>query len=179
MWASGGASFGAYTALAVSGARIDPVNFSAFCPTYIDDPNYKFNFDSCNLLDSWDKLLGYHDQFDPPSTDALWAATTDDRIKAIFRVAPCFGQMYGEDGLAAATLPAFIVGGTADHTCPYDIDAAYIYQHLGFGGSLFGFAQRRDHAASFSVPISSRLTLPRFFGYYLQGISDYAKEYAA
>lgn len=172
-----GASYGGYTAIATAGARVDPTHFADWCPTYADDPNNKTNFDSCSLLSNWDKLVSYHDQFDPPDVtdDPLWAATTDSRIKAIFVVAPCFAQMFGEDGLASVTVPAFMADGTADHTCPYAIDAAYYYQHLGSPNRYLVSLKDRDHSGSFSEGNLIPEYVTAFFGLYLKGETDDAQ----
>jgi len=46
-------------------------------------------------------MTAYHDQLVPESDDKLWTATTDDRIKAVVMMAPCFAHVLGEAGIAA------------------------------------------------------------------------------
>jgi len=170
-----GSSMGAYTAVAVSGARVNPAHFQDWCPTYENDPNFKLNFDSCNLLNNWDTLMEYHEQFHVPSTDILWEATTDNRIQAVLGTAPCFAQIYGEEGLAQTTIPVFIIGGTADQVCPYDIDSVYIYDHVGSSDRYLVSLQDRDHNGAFSEPGLIISYASAFFGYYLKGETDYAQ----
>lgn len=170
-----GGSMGAYTAVAVSGARVDPNHFQEWCPTYEDDPNFSLNFDSCKLLTDWDKLLAYHEQYNEASNEDLWAATTDERIHAVLGTATCFEQMFGEAGLAAISIPIFIIAGTADHTCPYDIDAVYLYDHVSSSDRYLVSLQDRDHAGSFAEPGLTLHYASAFFGYYLRSQTDYAQ----
>ncbi len=170
-----GGSMGAYTAVAVSGARVDPSHFQDWCPTYENDPNYNLNFDSCRLLSDWDNLLSYHEQVNTPSTDALWEATTDERIRAVLGTAPCFAQMFGETGLAETHIPIFIIGGTADRVCPYDIDSVYIYDNIGSDDRYLVALQDRDHSGAFSEPNLIISYAAAFFGHYLQDKTDYAQ----
>jgi predicted dienelactone hydrolase len=94
--------------------------------------------------------------------------------------APCYTPMFGDQGLAAATVPSFIVAGTADAACPYDRNAADAYAHLGSPDryllSVINGAHLLvgEHGDGVYAPIFAQFTVS-FFGYYLQGHEDYAQ----
>jgi predicted dienelactone hydrolase len=164
-----GTSFGGYTSLVVGGARIDGDYFKNWCATAGLEvlPNY------CGwLLPGWSRTTDYYDQLFPPSTDNLWAAITDERIRAIFPMVPCFGQMFGEAGLESVSIPAFIIGGSADETCPYDLDAAYYYEHLNGADHYLATMNGRDHSSALDNRMIEYYATA-FFGFYLQGKTDY------
>jgi predicted dienelactone hydrolase len=165
-----GLSAGGHTSLMVGGARVDSGRFTTWCSTHAGGEN----FDSCSFLSDWDKVQVYHDQLQPPSEDDLWSATTDSRIRAILPIEPCYGQLFGEEGLAAITIPTLLIAGTADQICPYDLDAAFMYAHLGSSDRYLVTADKRDHFTL--VTDESDLILQyvsAFFGLYLQGKTDY------
>ena len=125
-----GNSFGAYTTLAVTGARIDPALISAQNARplvgNVDDPRGDFS----NL--NWDAFSAYRAKFSPaPQSGDLWPPYTDKRILAAVMWSVCYVGMFGDRGLAAATVPSLIVGGTANDGCPYEPDDAYAFAHLG------------------------------------------------
>jgi predicted dienelactone hydrolase len=167
-----GASAGGHTSLQAAGARVDSGRFTHWCLTHAGGEN----FDSCAFLSDWDKVQAYHDQLAPPSNDDLWSATTDNRIRAILPIEPCYGQLFGEKGLATITIPTLLIAGTADQICPYDLDAAFMYAHLGSSDRYLVTADKRDH---FTLVINDSDMIQQyvsaFFGLYLQGKTDYAQ----
>ncbi|MCX6164053.1 MAG: hypothetical protein NTU73_04205, partial [Ignavibacteriae bacterium] len=53
--------------------------------------------------------------------------------------------MFGERGLAAVDRPTLIIGATLDDINIYDVEAAYVYEHLGTGDkSMISFVGE-DH----------------------------------
>jgi predicted dienelactone hydrolase len=110
-----------------------------------------------------------------PSESDLWPAMTDDRIRAILPIAPCFGQLFGEDGLATITIPTFIIGGTKDASCPYDIDSSYMYEHLGASDRYLVTLEGRAHDGVFAALRLIQQYATAFFGNYLQGKTDFAQ----
>jgi predicted dienelactone hydrolase len=166
-----GTSAGGHTSLMVGGARVDSGRFTDWCSTHAGGDN----FDSCAILSDWDKLLAYHDQLEPPSNDDLWSATTDNRIRAILPIEPCFGQLFGEKGLATVTIPTLLIAGTADQLCPYDLDSAFMYAHLGSSDRYLVTADKRDHFSLVSESNMIKQYTSAFFGLYLQGKTDYAQ----
>ena len=94
--------------------------------------------------------------------------------------------MYGENGLAAATLPTLIFANTEDRSCPYDRDTEFIYEHLGSEDRYLISLIGADHQTPFGdsgVQATFYHFTMAFFGYYLQGQEDYAdyltEEYVA
>jgi predicted dienelactone hydrolase len=168
-----GYSRGAFTALSVTGARIDPEYFLGW---YEEKENNAPKLFGNEWIDPWDDIVAYRAQFEPPLVEGdLWPPFADERIRAVIPGAPCWGHVFGDRGLAAANTPTFLMAGTGDMTCPYD-GAVYIYEKLGTDNRyLLSFAE--NHAFSdlpyLEAPIKHFMTA--FFGYYLQGQADYAE----
>jgi predicted dienelactone hydrolase len=165
-----GYSLGGYTTVSVAGARIDLAHLTSWCS---GRPTHSL-FDYCGFIPKWDQMVKYRDSRVPPSNDDLWTATTDKRIRAIFAMAPCGGQFWGERGLATVSVPVFIVAGTADLSCPYDIDAAYIYDHLG---TVDHYLVTLDGGSHADVPDRKLIEYyeTAFFGYYILKKTEYTK----
>jgi predicted dienelactone hydrolase len=109
---------GAYTVLALTGARIDPASASQWgakpmVPGDFTDP--RSGWADWN----WDKLVAYRATFSALKPGEMWPPFTDKRILGAFMFAPCLTPMFGEHGLAAATVPTLMVAGTGDMYCPY------------------------------------------------------------
>jgi predicted dienelactone hydrolase len=166
-----GFSMGGYTTMAAGGARFNPEYFQAWCAEHPDvKPDYY-----CDVIPMWDEIAAYHDALVPVSEDGLWSPLTDERIKAIFPLAPCRGHYFGEEGLADMTIPTFIVGATDDESCPYDLDAAYFYEHLGSPDRSLVTLDKRTHIAVIrELPLLMTYETA-FFGLHLQGKTDYAQ----
>lgn len=169
-----GYSDGAYTALALSGAQIDPEYFLSWYAEHQDDSTIL----SIDLwIPPWDEISDYRAQFAPPlEAGEMWPPFSDERIQAVMPMAPCYGPLFGEQGLAAAHVPGFLIGATNDSACSYERDAVFMYEHLGSEeryllslidqGHLVGADPLFvDYFKHFSVA---------FFGFYLQGVEDYA-----
>lgn len=164
-----GYSLGSYTVLSVAGARVDPQSFADWCSTYSDEALAAY----CTLIPHWNLVTTYHNQIAAPSEDGLWAATTDPRIHAALAIAPCFARLFGEQGLASVTVPTLLIAGTQDRVCPYEVDATYVYDHLGSSDRYLVTLEGNTHDAL----RGSRVIQPyasAFFGFYLQGKSSYA-----
>ena len=164
-----GDSFGAYTTLAVTGARIDPawVGVQPAKPSdstfYDTDPHTQFSDWS------WDALSAYRAKFSPLlQSGELWPPYTDKRILATLMISPCYVPWFGEHGLAAATVPSLIVGGTADDVCGYEPDAAYTFAHLGSHDHFLLTLIDQGHVPGQGWSVTTQL-YTAFFGYYLQG----------
>jgi predicted dienelactone hydrolase len=165
-----GYSFGAYTSLAVAGARVDFSHLAAWCP----NENTALA-DYCSFIPIWGEIDGYHDQIVQLSDDALWTATTDDRIHAVLPIAPCFGQLLGDRGLKVVSVPTLIIAGTDDTNCPFDIDATYIYKNLGSSDRYLVTLHERDHIAIIRERELIQHYQTAFFGFHLGGKTDYAQ----
>ena len=110
-----------------------------------------------------------------PTDDGLWAALTDERINAILPIAPCNGQSFRETGLAAISIPTLIVGGTIDESCPYELDAAYYYEHIGSAERALATLEKRNHGVVIREIPPLQTYATAFFGLHLQGKNDYAQ----
>ncbi|HVO41466.1 MAG TPA: hypothetical protein VMT34_02530 [Aggregatilineales bacterium] len=173
-----GFSSGAWTTLAVTGARIDPTSIRTWiskstAPSDGSDPRFKWNdWD-------WDKLVAYRARSSPLNAEDLWPPFTDSRIKGALLFAACKTSLFGDRGLAAATVPTLIVAGTADMECPYEQNATYAYAHLGSRDRYLlsevnkGHAPFGDPGSGYSHVVTQ--FTGAFFGYYLQGRADYAQ----
>src|SRR5207244_1366477 len=76
-----GHSYGAYTTLAVTGARIDPVSAT----TWGDMPKGPgADANAHNIWSdwNWDKITAYRAKFSPLTSDEMWPPYTDKRILA-------------------------------------------------------------------------------------------------
>ncbi len=170
-----GYSLGAWTALLFSGARLDPSSRDTYCAT-VEKPEDL----ACAIgADVLQQMLDERAQYDPPLIEGEpWPAYTDDRIIAVMPVAPCFGPFFGERGLAAATLPTLIIGLERDERCTYERDALYIYDYLGSEDRALLTVFKQGHADAVLNRAPQKIFnhfAVAFFGYYLQGKTDYAQ----
>jgi predicted dienelactone hydrolase len=163
-----GYSFGAYTALAVGGARLDHTHLADWCST--NSSNAFANY--CAMLPVWEDVRAYREAVVGPSDDDLWSASGLRPIRATMVLAPCFGQLFGERGLEQVYGPVLMVAGTADETCPYEVDAAYIHEHLINADHYLVSLNERTHSSLLDPSIIQQYAAA-FFGYYLQQKSDY------
>jgi predicted dienelactone hydrolase len=171
-----GHSFGAYTTLAVTGARIDPVSAS----TWGDKPKEPgVDTNAHNIWPNWDweKIAAYRATFSPVKSDEIWPAYTDKRILAAVPLAPCDIPMFGERGLAAATVPTLIIEGTSDPVCLYQEETLFVFKHLGSPERYLLSVVKANHGSFMDakhLPATSHF-YTAFFGYYLRGEKDYAQ----
>ncbi len=122
-----GHSFGGYTALAASGARLDMNALQKWCtnnPPVALDPGTV-----CFLRDQGDRIAELRRL--TPTPDGLFPATTDPRIKAVVALAPWNAPIFGESGLQALTVSALVVVGTKDVTTVPERDAYRVYDEIG------------------------------------------------
>ena len=170
-----GDSYGAYTTLAITGARIDPVAASAitakpFAGAGVVDSDARNVWSDWN----WDKVTAYRSKFSTLQSGELWPPVTDKRIKAALMMSVCWIGMFGEKGLAAASVPSLIVGGVKDPLCHYDPNDAYAFAHLGSQDRYLLTMVNGEHVPGFddaTLPFTTQM-ITAFFGYYLQGQQD-------
>jgi predicted dienelactone hydrolase len=170
-----GYSLGGLTALLFSGAQIDPLSRDTYCTTTEKPGPIICDFG----VDVWQDMLRARAQIEPkPVEGKPWPPYTDKRIVAVMPIAPCFGPFFGERGLANAALPTLIIGLKQDEKCIYERDALFMYEHLGSANRalLTVFKQGHDDAVFNSKPqkIFNHFAVA-FFGYHLQGKTDYAQ----
>ena len=164
-----GLSHGGYTALTMTGARIDEAFMTQWGTGERDtwdqtDPrNWYADWD-------WNALKAYYDQFMPPAEDGFLQPLTDLRLDAIVSYLPCYAYIFGEEGLGAATVPTLFIGATADNVCPYEMDSVSAYENLGSSDHSLLSLVGGNHG----VPIGTHEEavvhfISAFFAYYLQG----------
>ena len=163
-----GFGLGANTALLINGTQIDPASYEAACP---DPPRSVSALDLCYYrYTAWDELVAYRAQFDTLNEGELWPAITDARIRAVVPVDPCYGPLFGERGLAGATVPTLIIGLLDEDQCLYRRDAAFIYDR--YLVTLMDVDHAEAMGATRALETFNHFATA-FFGYYLQGREDY------
>lgn len=139
-----GHSFGGYTALSLAGARLDFSALRAWCESNAGSPLDAYpdaavyppdsrDFDgtagACFLRDH-EMLLAELRGLDA-APDGLWPSVMDERVDAVVALAPWAGPLFGAEGVAALTVPALVVVGSADQVTISERDAYPIYNGLG------------------------------------------------
>lgn len=171
----GVAEYGAVTAVLLTGAQIDPEHFLELCA---EQPMSAFDLCFGDLYTSWDEVVAYRAQFEPPlETGQLWPPFADERIHAVLLMEPCDSPLFGERGLTAATVPTLLLARVqAAGGFDYEEAAVYMYTHLGAEERHLLTFLRYDfyyREPELRVWINHFATV--FFGYYLQGQEDYAQ----
>lgn len=152
-----GHSFGGYTALAAAGARLDFAALNAWCDDpanadldpYRDTPMYPSptsphtTYGACFMRDQAPSIAKLRGLAAVP--DGLFPATTDSRIKAVVALAPWDAPIFGANGLAALTIPAMVMVGSADHVTPPQRDADAVYLNLASHPKSLVTFQDADH----------------------------------
>jgi hypothetical protein len=167
-----GFSDGAYTALSVSGARVDTEAASQVADLF-GDVALRSEYPTWD----WAEMKEYHDRFVPPiAGDPLWPAMSDPRIRAVVAYAPCWAEFLGDRGLAAATVPTLLIGLTDDWYCPYMDDAVRDYVRMDSAERylLTLVGARHDYPKDDTAPVVQQF-VTAFFGLHLQGKSEYAE----
>jgi predicted dienelactone hydrolase len=156
-----GFSAGGYGTVAVSGARIDLGYLTNWCaeqggtapPGYCDD-----------LADSVG-LRSYGTELGVAAEGETWPAMTDERIRAVLPIAPCFTRLFGDKGLAEVSIPVLIVAGTGDENCVYEVDSVFLFDSLGAadrylvsmaGLGHMGLADQRDLLRHYALAFFER-----------------------
>lgn len=168
-----GFSYGGYTVIGLTGARIDPDTYRRSCALAA---NRRDN--ACQYMADWQAITAYRSQFDPLTPGDLWPATSDPRIQAVLAMAPSRRRLFGVDGLATATVPTLIMAGTADELADYRREAAFMFEHLGsVERHLLSFLDggHFDFVTCPAVYPAVNHFATAFFGYYLRGQEDYAR----
>ena len=178
-----GYSFDGYNSLALSGARVDPEFYLAQCANAAAmnpaPPEWWIKY-NCEMNVNWDEFTALAGRAITTSEDGLWQPMTDDRILAVMPMAPEGAWLFGERGLAAVDRPTLIIGATEDDINPYDLEASYIFDHLGTPDKIMISFVGEDHMMVESDEPAARMKhfATAFFGYYLQRQEDYAKYFS-
>lgn len=174
-----GYSFDGYTSLALSGARIDPEHYQETCAgaEAMEQPPAAWWIDyTCALISEWDEFAAHAGDALTTSSDGLWQPMTDPRIQAVIPMAPEGAWLFGERGLAAANRPVLIIAAADDTINYYDLEAVYMYRHLGTPDSQLISFVGKGHMMVYDPDAVARMKhfATAFFGYYLQGRDNYA-----
>jgi predicted dienelactone hydrolase len=175
-----GVSYGGYTALATTGARIDPdyfLNWYAHRTTKNDASiDVIDSYGRWHVMDEWNGIAAYWTKLHPFQAGQLWLATTDPRIRAVMPIIPAGTNVFGENGVAAATIPTLVMAATDDEIVPYSREIVPMFNHLGSKDryliSMVGYSHRLFLTPNWEG-YYKQFTMA-FFGYYLQGKKDYA-----
>jgi len=174
-----GFSFDGYNSLAVSGARIDPEFYLAKCAKakpQMPEPALWWITYICEMGGSWDDFVDHAGATIPFSDDGLWQPMTDDRIRAVMPLAPEGAWLFGERGLAAVDRPTLIIGATRDIANYYNLEAVYIFEHLGTPERTMISFIGESHDMIYDKDAIGRMQhfATAFFGYHLQGRQEWA-----
>lgn len=175
-----GYSFDGYTSLALSGARVDPAFYQNQCAQagMLTPAPAEWWLDYiCNIKGGWDAFVANAGTSITTSEDGLWKPFTDSRIRAVIPMGPEGAWLFGERGLAAADRPVLIIAAAADSINIYDIEAVYIFNHINNPPPVMISFIGQDHGMIYDPAIQARLKhfTVAFFGYHLQGKTDYAR----
>jgi predicted dienelactone hydrolase len=180
-----GHSWGGAISLALCGVRIDPEFYLSFCeeqaPAIQAAVSWKgYTAYFCSLAGKWDEFAAHVGEEMTASEDALWQPVTDERIRAAMPMAPDGAWLYGERGLAMADCPMLIIAPTEDEYTPYQIETAYIFEHVGSPERSMVSFIGRGHMMVLDPEVVPRLHhfATAFFGTYLQGKSDYRDHFS-
>ena len=179
-----GYSWDGFFSLALSGVRIDPDYYLAYCEqapaTEPAFPAWWYLEYTCTLAQKWDEFAAHVGDELAVSDDGLWQPVTDERIRAVMPMAPDGAWLYGERGLAMVDRPVFIIAATEDELVPYQIEPVYIFDHLGTPEKFLVSFIGKDHMMVSDSEPAKRMNhfAVAFFSYYLQGRDDYAKYFS-
>lgn len=161
----------------LGGVRIDPEYYRSFCeqaPTMdLEMSDWYLNY-VCNLSKKWDAFAAYVGDEITTSDDGLWQPITDERIYAVMPMAEYGTWLYGEQGLATADRPTFIIAPTEDEYIPYQ-ETVYVFEHNGSRERFLVSFVGKSHMMVTELGTMKRINhfATAFFGYYLQGKSEY------
>jgi predicted dienelactone hydrolase len=129
---------------------------------------------------NWEEFAALAGPAITTSNDGLWQAMTDERIRAVMPMAPEGAWLFGERGLAAVDCPTLIIGATEDDINPYDLEASYIFEHLGAPDKVMvSFVGEGHMMVGNDEPVMRmKHFAAAFFGYHLQRKEDYAKYFS-
>lgn len=178
-----GYSYGGFNTLAVSGSRVDPEFYLERCSDIasIDPPLSDFYISYyCDLAARWEDFEAHDGSQISMSDDGLWQPMTDERILAVMPMGPEGAFLYGERGLAAADRPTMIIAGTEDDVTNYDLEATYIFEHLGTPDRILISFIDQGHFLVLDSEQAERINhfVTAFLGYQLKDREDFAEYFS-
>ena len=178
-----GYSFDGYTSLALSGARVNPDFYLAKCSEASmmnpAPPQWWVEY-ICNMFGGWDKFVAQSSPAITISDNGLWQPMTDERILAVMPMAPEGAWLFGEQGLAAVDRPTLIIGASADTINLYDLEAVYVFEHLGTPDRAMITFVGEDHMMIYSKEpiLQMKHFAVAFFGYHLNRQNSFARYFS-
>jgi predicted dienelactone hydrolase len=173
-----GYSWEGFYTFTLSGVRIAPEHYLSFCeqdPAMVPEMSTWYFGYVCNLAKKWAEFAAYVGEEITASEDGLWQPIMDERIRAVMPMAEYGTWLYDERGLAAADRPMFIVAPTEDEYTPYQIETAYVFEHVGSPERFLVSFVGRGHMMVIELEQMKRINhfATAFFGTYLQNKSEY------
>jgi predicted dienelactone hydrolase len=134
----------------------------------------------CGLAIKWSEFADHEGNAITSSDDGLWQPITDERIRAVMIMSSGGAWLYGDEGLALVDRPIFIIAATQDEIVPYEFEAAHIFEHLKTADRFMVSFIGNGHMMVLNKEQAGRMNhfATAFFGYYLQGKSDYAEYFS-
>jgi len=170
-----GHSFGAWNALMLTGARIDPDHYRRTCASRPEGWSDNWWAYVCGSQDRWELVVERAEQVGIATPDGLWDPMGDERISAAMLIGAEGFDMTGPEGLAGATAAVLLVGGDADDLSDYDPATTQLFAHypdaelitfVGAGHFMIDYPDARAQVHRFAVA---------FFGYHLAEEEGYAR----
>lgn len=121
-----GHSFGGYTTVAASGARLDFGALRDWCAANLGGPDAPLVV--CLFMNAGGQVARERGLQSMPT--GLFPATSDPRIRAALALAPWNAPVFGAAGLASVEIPMMIMVGSDDRTTPAHRDADVIYSEI-------------------------------------------------
>jgi predicted dienelactone hydrolase len=173
-----GYSWEGFYTFTLSGARINPERYLAFCdqdPATVPDISAWYFGYICHLAENWDEFAAYVGEAVTATDDGLWQAITDPRLRAFMPMAEYGTWWYDERGLAGADRPMFIIAPTEDEFIPYELETAYVFEHAGSPERFLVSFVGKHHLMVAEIEQMKRINhfAVAFFGVYLQGKAEY------
>ncbi len=169
-------SFGAWTALMLAGARVDPDHYAATCGNRpMGWSDHWFDY-VCGSPANWKAFVARGNEAGVATASGLWRAFGDERIRAVMPMMPEGFDLVGQRGIASAHAPALFLAGSQDTITDYDPAAVSLFRHypddrvstvtfVGAGHMLLfsedGLVQIRRLATAFFEPSYGTRPPPR------------------
>ncbi len=173
-----GYSFDSYSTLQMSGARMDPAYYRAQCAAAAADQavlpkGWIDAWGMCALVDKWDEFTALAGESITRSDDGLWQPLADPRVRAVMPMGNDAIMLFGERGLAAIDRPTLVLESTEDEGYPF---ATRMFEHMPKDRAALITNVGYDHMILLDPAGLGRMRhfMVAFFGYHLQGRSEYA-----
>lgn len=174
-----GYSFDGYNALALAGARVNPRYYLDTCaaakPVYPYPEKWWVDY-ICKVEAKWEEFEAHAGESLTGGGEGLWQPMTSPLVKAAMPMGPEGAWLFGAEGLAAVDIPVLILVGTGDLINYYDLEAKFIFNHMGSEQKTIISFLAQDHYMVFEDDIVAVMKhlMTAFFGYHLQWNEDYA-----